>query len=411
MHIDTQLVRATPDELTGASVAPIYQTSSFAYGTAEELEGVFAGRRPGYVYSRIGNPTVDHFEQRMARLEGGLGAVACASGMAAITTAVLGLAGAGDDIVSGSSIFGGTHSLFARTLPRFGIRTKFVDSRDPDAFDNAIGGRTKCLFVEAVGNPKLDVPDLSAICKVAHRNGVAVVVDSTTCTPVLVRPGELGADLIVHSTSKYINGHGSAIGGVIVDRGSFDWSGPRYPQLHEHHRRVGEFAYLASLRSQVHRDIGACFSPFDAFLMCGGLDTLAVRMDRHCANAAAVAQYLRDHPAVDEVRYPGLAGHPDHATAARQFRRGFGALLTCRLGSKQACFDFINGLRHILNVANLGDARTLVIHPASTFCRDADERQRSSMGVTDDLVRLSVGLEHADDIIEDIDQSLSKRTL
>ena len=328
--------------------------------------------------------------------------------MGAISTVVLGLAGAGDEIVSGSSVFGGTYSLFAHTLADYGIGTTFVESRAPDAYRRAIGPRTKAVFVETIGNPKLDVPDIAAIAAVVRESGVVLVVDSTVTTPVLLRPKELGAHIVVHSASKYLDGHGNSVGGVIVDCGTFDWSGPRYDRLRPYYERVRDFAFLASLRNRVHRDLGCCLSPFNAFLILTGIESLAVRMDRHCANAARVAEFLSADPRVAEVRYPGLDGHPDRDVAAHQFAGRYGALLTLRLGSKERCFRFVNALRIARDTANLGDARTLVIHPASTICRDADEAERAAMGVTEDLVRFSIGLEHADDIIEDIDHSLER---
>ena len=410
MHLDTKLLHGAyaPEEVTGATALPVFQTTSFAYESAEELEAVFEGRDAGFVYSRINNPTLDRFERRMTSLEDGLASVSCASGMAAISTTALALAGAGDEIVSGNSIFGGTYSLFAHTLARFGITTRFVETTDAEAYRRAVNDRTKLIFVETVGNPKLDVPDVAAIAAVARTLGVVLAVDNTVTTPVLCRPKEFGADIVLHSTSKYINGHGNAIGGIIVDCGAFDWSNARYAHLKPFHDRVRDFAFLASLRNRVHRDLGCCFSPFSAFLMSIGMESLAVRMERHCANARHVAEFLGRDRRVEEVCYPGCPDHPQHAIATRQFTGRYGALLTLRLGTKERCFKFINALRRAQNLANLGDAKTLVVHPASTFCRDASEAERQAMGVTDDMVRLSIGIEHVDDICEDIDQALER---
>ena len=407
-HIETDVLHGahTPEGTTGATALPIFQSTSFAYDSAENIEAVFAGRDAGFVYTRIGNPTLDQFERRMTRLEDGLASVSCASGMAAISTTVLALAGTGDEIVSANSIFGGTYSLFAHTLSRCGITTRFVETTDVGAYREAVSDRTRLIFVETVGNPKLDVPDIAAIAEVAKEQGIVLVVDNTVTTPVLCRPRELGADIVIHSTSKYINGHGNAIGGLIVDCGTFDWAAPRYAHLKPFHDRVRQFAFVAGLRNRVHRDLGGCFSPFNAFLMSIGIDSLAVRMERHCANAARVADVLAVDGRVEDVRYPGLPDHPDHTVAGRQFAGRYGALLTVSLGSKARCFTFINALRRTHNLANLGDARTLVIHPASTFCRDAGEQELQAMGVTDDLVRLSIGIEHVDDILEDIEQAL-----
>lgn len=408
-HIQTRVLHDSnePESEFGATVVPIYQNASFAYDTAEEMEAVFAGREAGYVYSRITNPGVAAFERRMAALESGIACVACASGMAAVSTTALALAGAGDEIVSGNSIFGGTRSLFAHTLARYGITTRFVESTDIQGYRQALNPRTRMIFVETIGNPKLDVPDLPEIANLAKEHGVPLVVDNTATTPVLCDAKKWGADIVVHSTSKYLNGHGNAIGGAVIDCGTFDWGSDRFAHLAEYRRRVGQFAFVAALRSRIHRDLGGCLSPFNAFLTGMGLDTLALRMERHCANALRVAEFLAADSRVDEVRHPGLLSHPDHATARRILPEGAGALLTLRLGSKQRCFQFINALARVRNVANLGDTKTLVIHPASTFCRDADESERIAMGVTDDLVRLSIGIEHADDIIADIDQALN----
>jgi len=410
IHIETRLLHGayTPEETTGATAMPLFQSTSFAYESAEELEAVFAGRDAGFVYSRIQNPTLDRFERRMTSLENGLASVSCASGMAAISTTVLALAGSGDEIVSGNSVFGGTYSLFAHTLSRYGITTRFVETTDVEAYGRAVNDRTKLIFVETLGNPKLDVPDIAAIAKIAREHGIALVVDSTATTPVLCRPGELGADIVIHSTSKYINGHGNAIGGLIVDCGSFDWGSPGYPHLKPFYDRLRHFAFVASLRNRVHRDLGCCFSPFNAFLMSIGMESLALRMERHCANARRVAEHLDSDPRVEEVRYPGLPSHADREIAKRQFGDRYGALLTLRLGTKHRCFTFMNTLERVLDLPNLGDAKTLVVHPASTFCRDAGESEREAMGVTEDLVRLSIGIEHVDDILADIDQALEK---
>jgi O-acetylhomoserine (thiol)-lyase len=412
MHVETEVIHGgfSPDKETGATTTPIVQSTSFSHETAEELAHIFEGRAPGYVYSRISNPTVISFERRMTALEQGLGAVACASGMAAISTTALALAGEGDEIVSGNSIFGGTYSLFKNTLSRFGIRPVFVESTDVHAYKDAITDRTKLIFVETIGNPKMDVPDIEAISQVAKEHGVPFVVDSTVTTPVLLRPREFGADIVIHSTSKFVSGHGNAIGGIIIDSGTYDWSNDRYPQLAPFYKKTRQFAFLASLRSLFYRDLGCCLSPFNAFLMLTSIESLAVRMERQCANTHEIALRLSRDKRVEDVRYPGLASHPDNETAERQFSCGYGAVLTLTLGSKQRGFEFINGLRRVQNLANIGDAKTLVIHPASTFCLDATDAERVAMGVSDDMVRLSIGLEHVDDIWLDIDQALDGMT-
>jgi O-acetylhomoserine (thiol)-lyase len=408
LHLETKLIHGSyaQDQTTGATSTPIIQSTAFAYRTAEEIEAVFAGRDAGFVYSRIANPTVSAFEARITALEDGLGAIAVSSGMAAISSLALALAGSGEEIVAGSSLFGGTYSLFRHTLSRYGIGVRFVDPRNPAAFREAISDATRLVFVETIGNPKLDVPDVAAIAAITRERGVPLVVDSTVTTPLLVQPKRLGADLIVHSTSKFINGHGNAIGGIIVDAGTFDWSSPRFPHLASFRARVGQFALLAALRNRICRDLGCCLAPFNAFLLSMGIETLGVRMERHCANAARLAAFLATHPKVDETGYPGLDTHPDHVLANRQFGGRYGALVTLRLGTKERCFAFVNRLRLARNLANLGDARTLVIHPASTICRDLNEEERLAMGVTEDLVRLSVGIEDPADILGDIEQAL-----
>jgi len=409
LHIETLVLHGAyaPEPATGAAAPPIFQSTSFAHRTAEELEAVFAGREAGFVYTRIGNPTLASFERRMAVLEDGIAAVSCASGMAAISAVALTLAGAGDEIVSGASVFGGTHSLFKHGLSRYGITTRFVEATDVEAYRRAIGERTRLVFVETIGNPRLDVPDLAALAAAAHANGVPLVVDNTLTTPVLLRPKTLGADIVVHSTSKFINGHGTAVGGVVVDCGAFDWSQARYAHLRRFYDRVGGLAFTAALRQRVLRELGFCCSPFNAFLTAIGVESLVVRVERHCSNALAAAEFLSGDARVEEVRYPGLPAHREHELARRQFGERYGALLTLRLGAKERCFRFINGLKRAQNLANLGDAKTLVIHPASTICRGADEGERRAMGVTDDLVRFSIGIEHVDDIVEDIDASLA----
>lgn len=410
LHPDTRLIHGgfSSDPATGATVPPIVQSTAFAYPAAEDLEAVFSGREPGYIYSRIANPTVRAFEARMTALEDGLGAIAVSSGMAAISTLVMALVGAGEDIVAGNSLFGGTYSLFHETLSRCGIGVRCVDPTDPAAFRDAIGDRTRLVFVETIGNPKLDVPDLAAIAAVTKAHGVPLVTDSTVTTPVLIRPKQFGADIVVHSASKFINGHGNAIGGVIIDTGTFDWSAARFAHLAPFHRRVGPFALLALLRNRICRDLGGCLAPFNAFLLDMGLDTLGLRMERQCSNAARVAAFLATHPAVAQTGYPGLESHPAHALAQRQFNDRYGAIVTLRLGNRAQCFRFINRLRLAANLANLGDVRSLVIHPASTICRDFGVAEQQTMGVTDDLVRFSVGIENAADLISDIQQALEE---
>ncbi len=408
LHLETQLVHGAgaSEPSIEATTPPIVQSTAFTYGSAEKIEAVFAGREAGYVYSRIANPTVAAFEAKMTALEDGVGSIAVSSGMAAISSLVLALAGSGDDIVAGSSLFGGTYSLFQHTLSRYGIRVRFVDPTRPEAFREAIGDATRLVFVETIGNPKLDTPDLAALSAITRELGVPLVVDSTVTTPLLVQPKRLGADLVVHSASKFINGHGNAIGGVLIDAGSFDWASPRFPHLAPYRAKVGRFALLAALRNRIYRDLGCCLAPFNAFLLSMGLESLGVRMERHCENSARVATFLAAHPQVADTGYPGLDSHPGHAVAQRQFAGRYGALLTLKLGTKERGFRFINALRLAKNSANLGDTRTLVLHPASTIYRDFIAEERSAMGAPDDLVRLAIGIEQADDILADLSQAL-----
>jgi O-acetylhomoserine (thiol)-lyase len=408
-HIETQLLHAAaaPDANNGSTATPIYQSSAFAYESAEEMARVFEGTAPGYIYTRINNPTLSQFEQRMSALEGALGGISCSSGMAAITATVLAAAESGDEIISSISLFGGTYSLFRDTLKRMGIIVHFVDTTQPEAFRQAITDKTKLIFIETMGNPRLDIPDIQNIADIAHEHGIALAVDNTLTTPLLIRPADFGADIVIYSTSKYINGHGNSIGGIVLDTGKFDWTGPRYEHLSDLRGRLGKFAYLAFLRTKIYRDLGCCFSPFNAFLMTIGIESLAVRMDRHCSTAMSVARFIEQHHEIQEARYSGLESHEAHDLATSQFNGRYGALLTMRLGTAERAMAFLNALKQVKIVANLGDARTLAIHPASTFCREFSKEQQESLGVYEDLVRMSIGLEHPDDILADIDQALT----
>ncbi|MDD5555708.1 MAG: sulfur carrier protein ThiS [bacterium] len=408
-RFDTKAVHAgAPDgDRFGATVAPVYQCSSFAHESPAALAEVFAGRRFGHVYSRISNPTVALLEEKVAALEDGIGAVACSSGMAAITLAVTGIASCGDEIVSGRGLFGGTHALFGRTLPRLGITARFAGSADADGFSRALTARTKLLFVEALGNPGLETADIGGIARIARRAGVPLVVDSTAVTPFLMRPKEWGADVVVHSSTKYLNGHGNAVGGVIVDLGAFDWGGGMFPDLSPYAERYGELAFLARIRREVHRDFGACLSPMNAFLTLMGIETLGLRMPRHCDNAAALARALVEGGAVS-VTYPGLPSYPQHALAARQFGGRFGAMIAARLGSRDRAFRFIEGLVLARNLANIGDTRTLVLHPASTIYAEFPEEERRALGAAPDLVRICAGIEDPADLVEDFTRALGR---
>ncbi|OGP85520.1 MAG: acetyl-L-homoserine sulfhydrolase [Deltaproteobacteria bacterium RBG_16_58_17] len=392
----------------GPTTVPIIQSSAFAYGTASALEDVFRGRKTGPVYTRLGNPTTEALEKRLAFLEGGVAAVATASGMAAIATAVMSIIRSGDEILASASLFGGTFSLFRDTLSNYGITTRFVDPTDVAAIRGGVTDRTRLIFVETIGNPRIDVPDISAIAAAAQEAGIPLVVDATISTPCLARGCDLGADIIVHSTSKYINGTGSTIGGVIIDMGRFGWRNDKFPHFAPFVKRYREFAFTARVRKLIHKDFGACAAPMNSFLLTEGLETLALRMEKHCANAIALAHFLNGHPKVTWVRYPGLAESPFHEVAARQFGGRFSGLLAFGLADREGAFRFIDHLRMAKNAANIGDAKTLVIHPASTIYCDYETEDKALLGVAEELVRVSVGIEHKDDIIEDFAQALGE---
>ena len=413
----------TADPATGARAVPIYATTSYVFDTPEHAANLFGLREFGNIYTRIMNPTNDAFERRIADLEGGVAAVATASGQAAQTLALLNLAQAGDSIVASSALYGGTFTLLKYTLARLGITTRFVDGTDPQAFAAAIDETTKAVYVETIGNPKLEVPDFRAIADVAHAAGVPLVVDNTFATPFLFRPIEHGADVVVHSATKWIGGHGTSIGGVVVDGGRFDWaSAPRFrsfyvdpePAYHglSFAAAFGDLggqnlAYALRLRVLLLRDLGATLSPFNSFLFLQGLETLHLRIQRHSENALAVARFLEGHPAVSWVRYPGLESHPSHALAKRYLGGGYGGVLTFGvLGGEEAAKRVIAESKLFSLVANVGDAKSLIIHPWSTTHEQLEEAERAAAGVTPDLVRLSIGIEDGDDLRRDLDAAL-----
>jgi len=395
-------------DASGASAVPLYQTVSYAYATAEELADVFAGRAPGYIYTRMANPTTAALEVRLAHLEGGIGCIATASGMAAIASAVMGLVRSGDEIVAAAGIFGGTVSLFKNVLGRFGVRTRLVRAAESDEVAKALSKETKLVFVETIGNPALDVPDIRALATITRQANIPLVVDNTVATPVLIRPGQLGADIVVHSTSKFINGHGTAIGGAIVDTGNFNWSAGPFDDIRKLSAQTRQLAFLAHLRNLICRDLGGCPSPTNSHLMLQGLETLPLRMARHCANAQSLAAMLSEHPEVSWVNYPGLAGGRYVDRVLSQFGGLGGGLLTFSLGSAERAYRFIRALKLARNLANLGDAKTLVIHPASTIFHEFDSVEQSKMGVTADMIRVSVGIEDLDDIREDFQQAIEE---
>jgi O-acetylhomoserine (thiol)-lyase len=407
-----------PDPTTGARAVPIYQTTSYQFKDTDHAARLFGLQEFGNIYTRIMNPTQDVLEQRIAALEGGVGALALASGQAAETLGILNLAGAGDNIVSSSDLYGGTYNLFRHTFPKIGITTRFVDARDYDGFRNAIDERTKAFFLEFIGNPKLDVLNLEKIAAIAHEQGVPVIVDSTTATPYLSRPFEWGADIVVHSATKYIGGHGNSIGGLLVDSGKFDWTQGRFPELTEpdpsyhgliYTQALGPLAYIIKARVQGLRDTGAALSPFNAFLILQGLETLGLRVERHSQNALAVAKHLKEHPKVAWVNYPGLPEHATYALAQKYLPKGQSGILGFGItGGKPAGKTFIDNLKLFSHLANIGDAKSLAIHPASTTHSQLTPEEQQLTGVTDDYVRLSVGIETIDDIIADLDQALAK---
>ena len=406
----------TPDPTTGSRAVPIYQTTSYQFKDTDHAARLFGLQEFGNIYTRIMNPTTDVLEQRIAALEGGVAALAVASGQAAQTLGVLNIASAGDNIISSSDLYGGTYNLFKHTLPKMGITTKFVDARDHDGFRNAIDDRTKLVYLELVGNPRLDIVDLEAIAKIAHEKGVPVMVDATTATPYLCRPIEWGADIVLHSVTKYIGGHGTSIGGVLVDSGKFNWNNPRFPEMTtpdaSYHGLVyhtlGAPAYILKARVQGLRDIGASISPFNSFMILQGIETLGLRMERHCSNALAVAKHLQHHSKVSWVRYPGLSDHSSYHLAQKYMPKGQSGILGFGVkGGRAAGTAFINNLKLFSHVANIGDARSLAIHPASTTHSQLTAEELTLTGVTEDFIRLSIGLETIDDILADIDQALA----
>lgn len=407
-----------PDPTTGARAVPIYQTTSYQFKDSDHAARLFGLQEFGNIYTRIMNPTTDVLEQRIALLEGGVGALALASGQAAETLAILNLASAGDNIIASTDLYGGTYNLFRHTLPKLGITTRFVDGRDYEGFRKAIDGRTKAFFLELVGNPKLDVLDLERIAAVAHEAGVAVIVDATTVTPYLWQPFNHGADLIIHSATKFLGGHGTSIGGLLVDSGKFDWANGRYPEFTEpdpsyhgliYTQALGNLAYIIKARVQGLRDLGAALSPFNAFLLLQGIETLPLRMERHCQNALGVARYLSEHAKVEWVNYPGLPNHPSYALAQKYLPKGQSGILGFGIkGGRAAGKTFIDSLRLFSHLANIGDARSLAIHPASTTHSQLTAEEQRLTGVSDDYVRLSIGLETLDDIVADLEQALAR---
>ncbi len=407
MKFNTKLLHGPfPPDPQGATLPPVYQVSAFAHESAEKLEKVFDSKAPGFAYTRISNPTVLAFEKRISAIEGGVDAVSCASGMAAVSMALLNILQSGDEIIAGSGLFGGTLELLA-DLKAFGIHTRFVENVTAKEVEKAVTPATRAVFAELIGNPRLDVVDIRAVADVAEAHGIPLIIDSTTATPALVRPLEHGAHIVVHSSSKYINGSGDAISGIIVDGGKFKFDFNKFSMLAKY-KMFGKFAYTARLRQDIWRNFGACLAPQNAYLNCIGLETLGLRMNRLCQNALELASFLEKQTGVT-VNYPGLSSSPYKSMIDSQMEDGMGgAILTLRAGSKERAFVLINALKYAHIATNIGDVRTLVIHPASTIYNHADEAQKQSAGVYDDLIRISVGLEDIEDLKEDFAQAISK---
>lgn len=397
----------SPADWEGATLPPIYQSAANLHPTAENLSDTFGGKTGDHIYMRLTNPTNKVLEQKLAALEGGAGAVVTSSGMAAITNACMALLRAGDEFVSGNSLFMSTYVLFNNIFRKYAITTRMVESTDLAAIEGAINDKTRFIYLETIGNPKMDVPDLAKAADIAHRHGLPLLVDSTLATPYLCRPIELGADIVIHSTTKYFSGHGDATGGVVIDSGTFNWQSDRFPDFKPFIDRKGPLAYLDKVWREHHINFGTTQAPLHSYLTMLGLDTMALRMERHLANAQQVAEFLSNRPEVKWVRYPGLTNSPSHQTAAAQFNGfGFGGVLSLGLADQAACFKFINTLKLAYNLANLGDCKTLVIHPYSSQYLSFDEPTRQKLAITPDLIRLSVGIEAVTDICDDLGQAL-----
>ncbi len=407
------------DPTTGARAVPIYQTTSYQFKDSEHAANLFALKEFGNIYTRLMNPTTDVLEKRMALLDGAIGALGVASGQSAITLALLNIAKAGDEIVSADNLYGGTYTLLHYTFAKMGIKVNFVDSKDPQAFKNAINEKTKAIYAESIGNPKLDIADIEVLAKIAHENSIPLIIDNTV-SPYLLRPIDHGADIIVYSATKFIGGHGTSLGGIIVDSGKFEWDNGKFPLISgpdpsyhgiDFYGILKSMAYIIKARVSLLRDLGPAMSPFNAFLFLQGLETLPLRMIKHSENAIAVARYLENHERVSWVNYPGLDASPEKKKADKYLKKGAGAIIGFGIkGAEKSGKKFIDSLKLISHLANIGDAKTLAIHPASTTHQQLSEEEKNATGVTPDFIRLSIGIEHIDDIIDDIEQALQKST-
>jgi O-acetylhomoserine (thiol)-lyase len=417
-HLETLALHAgqTVDSDTLSRAVPIYQTTSYVFKNTEHAANLFALKEFGNIYTRLMNPTTDVLEKRLAAMEGGVGGLALSSGQSAIYVSIFNICGSGGHIVSSSSLYGGTVTLFSQTFKKLGIEVTFVDPKETQNFARAVKPNTRLMYIETIGNPKNDILQYEKIARIAHGNGMPLICDNTVATPILFRPIEHGVDIVVHSCTKFIGGHGTSIGGAIIDSGNFDWTNGRYPELTEpdpsYHgikyvEAVGPLAYIIKARTQFLRDMGSCMSPFNAFLFLQGLETLHLRMPRHSENALALAKYMESHKAVSWVNYPGLESHPDHQLAKKYLPAGQGAILGFGIkGGAQAGIKFINNVKLASHLANIGDSKTLVIHPASTTHQQLTEQEQLAAGVTADYIRVSTGTEHIDDIIADFEQAL-----
>ncbi|CAH0137596.1 L-methionine gamma-lyase [Peribacillus simplex] len=405
---------------TGARAVPIYQSNAYLFKDTDHAANLFGLKENGYIYTRLHNPTVSVFEERMALLEGGIGGLATSSGMAAISLSILNIAAAGDEIVSASTLYGGTYNLFENTLPKYGIKVKFVSPDDPENFKRAITPRTKAIFAETIGNPSLRVLDIEAVAEIAHDAGIPLIIDNTFATPYLCRPIDFGADIVIHSATKWLLGNGTTLGGVIVDGGKFDWNSPNYPGFTEpdpsydglvYAEAIGPAAFITKARVQLLRDLGPALSAQSAFQFTLGLETLHVRMKEHISNTKSVIKYLKNHPAVTWVSHPGDEDHPDKALADKYLPKGAGSVVTFGIqGNREAGAKLINSVELWSHVANVGDAKSLIIHPASTTHQQLNEVGLAKAGVSADQVRLSIGIENVDDLIEDLEQAIEKAT-
>ncbi len=411
----------TPDPATGALAVPIYKTTAYQFKDTANAADLFALQASGNIYTRIMNPTEDVLEKRVAELEGGAAALALASGTSAVFYSIINVAGAGDEIIAAKNLYGGTYTMFDNILPQLGVTTRLVDPLDIEAYRRSINEKTKGIYIETIGNPGLDVPDIEAVARLARESGVPLIVDSTFTTPYLLRPIEYGADVVIHSLTKWMGGHGTGIGGIVVDAGKFNWNSPRFPQYSEpdesYHGLVwstglgdlNPVAFILRMRLIMLRNLGACISPDNAWMFLQGIETLPLRMERHSQNAAKVAEYLQSHSKVEWVRYPGLESHTSAANAKKYLKKGFGGMVVFGIdGGREAGAKFIDSLELFSHVANVGDAKSLAIHPSSTTHSQLSDDQQSSAGIPPGMVRLSIGIEHIDDILADLDQALKK---